>query len=76
MNADKIEHKHFKPVIALFTLSGKHLKLVDWFTYQHSLISGVAWIDMDRLSILCKSDHSDEKKKTASSEVYLKVIFD
>ena len=56
------------------TLDGSSLKLVDKFTYLGSSVSSTekdintwlakAWIAIDRLSIICKSDLTDEMKRS------------
>ena len=63
MNANKTEYMCFKQEKAIFTLSSKHLKLVDKFgTSVSSTESDVnihvakAWIAIDRLPIIWKSD--------------------
>ena len=57
---------------AIFTLSGKPLKLIDKFTYHNSNISSTesnvhihlaeVWNAIDRLSLTWKSDIFDEIK--------------
>ena len=77
MNIDKMECMYFKQDAAYSTLNGKLLKLVKWFIYLGSNISstksnvtyriGQVWTAMEKLSIIKKSDHSDENKTVALS---------
>ena len=72
MNANKTEYIYSKREEAITTLSGEHMKLVNKFTYLGSSISSTesdvhkgqakVWTAIDRLSIIWKSDLSDEIK--------------
>ena len=72
VNADKTEYKCFNQRGDISTLKGGPLKLVDKFTYLGSSVSSTekdinmqlakAWIAIDRLSIIWKSDQTDKIK--------------
>ena len=71
MNSDKIEFMHFNSDFAIFPLNGKPLKFVDksntLYAISHlpkgmSTFISQVWIAIDRLSIIWKSDLSDEIK--------------
>ena len=66
------------------TLYGTPLKLVDKFTYQGSSVSSTekdidtrltkAWIAIDRLSIIWKSDLTDEMKHSFFQTVFVSIL--
>ena len=72
MNIDKTDYMCFKQEGAISTLNGRPLKLVDKFTYLGSNISSTesdvninlakTWTAINRISIIWKSDLSDEIK--------------
>ena len=74
----------FKREGAIFTLSGKPLKLVYKFTYFGSNISSIesdvnirlakAWTDIDWLSIIWKSDRSDRIKQDFFQAVTVSIL--
>ena len=76
MNTDKTEFMCFKQDGIIFILSGKPLKLVNYFKYLGSNISstksninihiGKAWNAIDKLSIMWKSDLSNKIKQNFS----------
>ena len=73
VNANKIEYMCFKWKGAMFTLSGKPLKLEDQFIYLSSNISSTesnvnihlpkVWNAIDRLLVIWKSDLSNKIKQ-------------
>ena len=73
VNAKKTEYTCFKQEGTISTLSDELLKLVDKFTYLGSSVSSTesdvniclanAWTAINRLSIISKSDLSDEIKQ-------------
>ena len=66
------------------TLDGNPLKLVDKFTYLGSSISSTekdidtrltkAWTDIDRLSIIWKSDLTDKMKRIFFQEAVVSIV--
>ena len=76
MNTDKTEFMSFKQEGFTVTLTGKHLKLVNQFTYLKSNISSTesdvnirqekVWTAFDKLLIKWKSDLSDKIKRDFS----------
>ena len=84
VNSDKTVFMCFKQNGVISTLTDKPLKLVDQFTYLSSNISstesgvykciGMAWIAIDSLSIIWKSDHSEEIKWEFFKFVAISVI--
>ena len=74
VNAHKTEYMCYNQTVDITTLDGTPLKLVDKFTYQGSSLSSTekdidtrltkAWIAIDRLSIIWKSDLTDKMKRS------------
>ena len=74
VNTDKMEYMCFNQRSDISTLTGSSLKLVDKFTYLGSNVSSTekdinmqlakAWPAINRLSIICKSDLTDEIKRS------------
>ena len=74
VNAHKTEYMCFNQTGDISTLAGTSLKLVDKFTYLGSSVSSTekdidtqltkAWMAIDRLSIICKSDLTDKMKRS------------
>ena len=72
VNAHKTEYICFNETGDISTLDGTSLKIVDKFTYLGSSVSSTekdietlqtkAWTAIDRLSIIWKSDRTDERK--------------
>ena len=72
VNADKTEYMRFNQRGDISTLNGSSLKLVDKLTYQGSSVSSTetnintrlvkAWTATDSLSVIWKSDLTDEIK--------------
>ena len=72
VNAHKTEYKCYNQTGNIATLDGASLKLVDKFTYLGSSVSSTekdidtpltkAWMAIDRLSIIWKSDLTDKMK--------------
>ena len=72
VNAHKTEYMCFNQAGDISTLEGTSLKLVDKFTYRWSSVSSTekdidmrltkAWIAIDKLSIIWKSDLTDKMK--------------
>ena len=82
MNANKTEYMSFKRG-AISTQSGEPLKLVDKFTYLGSSISSTesdvdirlvkAWNAIDRLSVIWKSDLSNQIKRVFFQAVAMSI---
>ena len=78
VNADKTEYVCFNQRGDISTLKRGPLKLVDKFTYFGSSISSIeddinmrlakAWIPIDRLSVIWKSDLTDKIKRSFSKQ--------
>ena len=74
VNTYKIEFMCFNQRGNIFTLNGRSLKLVDKFTYLGSRLSSTendinrwlakAWIAIDRLLVIWKSDLSNKIKRS------------
>ena len=74
VNADKTEYVHFNQRVDISTLEGGSLKFVEELTYQGSRVSSTennintwlakAWIAIDRLSVILKSDLTDKIKRS------------
>ena len=72
VNAHKTEYMCYNPTGDIWTLDGTSLKLVDKFSYLGSSFASTekdietrlkkAWTDIDRLSIIWKSDLTDKMK--------------
>ena len=72
VNAHKTEYMCFNQTDDIYTLGGSSLKLVDKFIYLGSSVSSTkkdtdtwvkkAWTDIDRLSVIWKSDLTDKMK--------------
>ena len=73
INTDKMEYMCFNQRGDISTLNGSSLKLVDKFTYLGSSVSSFkkdinmqlakAWMTIDRLSVIWKSDLTDKIKR-------------
>ena len=78
VNADKTEFMCFNQRGNISTLNGRSLKLVDKFTYLRNSTSSIkndintwlakAWTAINRLSVIWKSDLSDEIKRSFSKQ--------
>ena len=74
VNAHKMEYMCFNQTCDISTLNGWTLKLVDKFTYRGNSVSSTetdidtrlakAWTSIDRLSVVWKSDLTDEMKRS------------
>ena len=74
VNAHKTEYMCYNQTGDISTLEGTPLKLIDKFTYLRSSVSSTekdidtrltkAWTDIDRLSIIWKSDRTDKMKRS------------
>ena len=74
VNAHKTEYMCYKQTGDISTVDGTSLKLIDKFTYLGSSVSSTekdidtrptkAWTAIDRLSIIWKSDLTDEMKRS------------
>ena len=74
VNADKTEYMFFNQRGDISTLNGSSLKIVDKFTYLRSSVTSTekdintrlakAWTDIDSLSVIWKSDLTDEIKRS------------
>ena len=84
VNADKTEYMCFNQRGDISTLNDGLLKLVDKFTYLGSSISPTkddsntrlvkAWIAIDRLSVIEKSDLSDKIKNNFFQTVVISIL--
>ena len=86
VNAHKTEYMCFNQTGDVSTLEGTSLKLVDKFTYLGSSVSSTekdidtrltkAWTDMDKLSIIWKSDLTDKMKRSFFQAAVVSHYFD
>ena len=84
MNVDKLKYVCFNQKEDISILNGGSLKSVDKFTYLGSSVSSTendiymhlakAWIAIDRLLIIWKSDLSDKIKLIFSQAVVVSVL--
>ena len=83
-NAQKIEYMCFNQTCDISTLNGSSLKLVDKFTYQGSSVSSTktdidtwlakAWTAINRLSVIWKSDLTDEMKSSFFQAAIVSIL--
>ena len=84
MSMHKTENMSFNQTGDISTLSGRSLKLVDKFTYLGSSVSSTekdidtrltkAWTAIDKLSIIWKSDLTDEMKRCFFQAVVVSIL--
>ena len=84
VNAHKIEYMCYNQTGDISTLDGASLKLVDKFTYLGSNVSSTekdidtrltkAWTAIDRLSIIWKSDLTDEMKRSFFQAAVVSIL--
>ena len=84
VNADKTEYMCFNQRGYTSTLNGSSLKLVDKFTYLGSSVSSTktdintwlakAWTDIDRLSVIWKSDLTDKIKRSFFQAAVVSIL--
>ena len=84
VNAHKTEYMCFNQTGDISTLDGASLKLVDKFTYLGSSDSSTkkdidtrlteAWTAIDRLSIIWKSDLTDEMKRSFFQAAFVSIL--
>ena len=84
VNAHKTEYMCYNQTGDISTLDGTSLKLVDKFTNLGSSVSSTekdidtrlmkAWIDIDRLSIIWKSDLTDKMKRSFFQPAVLSIL--
>ena len=84
VNAHKTEYMRYNQTGNIATLDGASLKLVDKFTYLGSSVSSTekdidtrltkAWTDIDRLSIIWKSDLTDKMKHNFFQAVVVSIL--
>ena len=84
VNAHKTEYMCYHQTGDISTLDGTSLKLVDKFTYLGSSVSSTekdidtrltkAWIAIDRLSIIWKSDLTDEMNRSFFQAVVVSIL--
>ena len=84
INAHKTEHMCYNQTGNITTLDGASLRLVDKFTYLGSSVSSTennidtrltkAWTAIDRLSIIWKSDLTDEMKRSFFLAVVVSIL--
>ena len=84
VNAHKTEYMCYNQTGDIFTLDGTSLNLVDKFTYQGSSVSSTekdidtrlpkAWTASDRLSIIWKSDLTDEIKRSFFQTAVVSIL--
>ena len=85
VNADKTEFEYFNQRADISTLNGRSPKLVDKFTYLGRSVSSTkndintwlakAWLAIDRLSVIWKSDLSDKIKHSFFQVVRSIVLY-
>ena len=83
-NAHKTEYMCFNQTCDISTLDGTSLKLVDKFTFLGSSVSTIkkdiesrltkAWTAIDRLSIIWKSDLTDEMKRSFFQAAVVSIL--
>ena len=84
VNADKTEYMCFNQAGDISTLNGSPLKPVDNFTYLGSRVSSTeididtwlakAWTAIDKLSVIWKSDLTDEMKRSFSQAAVMSIL--
>ena len=84
VNAHKTKCMCYNPTGDISTLDGTSLKLVDKFTYLGSSVESTekdidtrlmkAWIAIDRLSIIWKSDLTDKMKRSFFQAVVVSIL--
>ena len=84
VNAHKTEYMCYNQAGNITTLDGASLRLVDKFTYQGSSVSSTekdidtrlrkAWTAIDRLSIIWKSDLTDEMKRSFFQPAVVSIL--
>ena len=84
VNAQKTEYMCFNQAGDISTLDETSLKLVDKFTYLRSSVSSTekdidtrltkAWTAIDRLSIIWKSDLTDQMKRSFFQAVIVSIL--
>ena len=84
VNAHKTEYMCYNQTGDISTLDGNSLKLVDKFTYRGSSVSSTekdidtwltkAWTDIDRLSIIWKSDLTDIMKRILFQAAVVSIL--
>ena len=84
VNAHKTEYMCYNQTGNITTLDGASLRLVDKFTYLGSSVSSTendidtrltkAWTAIDRLSIIWKSDLSDEMKRSFFQAAVVSIL--
>ena len=84
VNAHKTEYMCFNQTGEISTLNGSSLKLVDKFTYQGSRVSSTetdidtrlmkAWIAINRLSVIWKSDLTDKMKRSFFQAAIVSIL--
>ena len=84
VNAHKTEYMCYNQPGKITTLDGASLRLVDKFTYQGSSVSSTendidtrltkAWTAIDRLSIIWKSDLTDEMKRSFFQAAVVSIL--
>ena len=85
VNANKTEYMHFNQTSDISTLDGSSLKLVDKYTYLESSVSSTekkdidtqqtkAWIAIDKLSIIWKSDLTEKMKRSIFQTAVVSIL--
>ena len=84
VNAHKTEYMCFNQTGDISTLNGSSLELVDKFTYLGSSVSSTqtdinkrlakAWTDIDRLSVIWKSDLTDKMKRSFFQAAVVSIL--
>ena len=84
VNAHKTEYMCFNQTGDISTLGSSSLKLVDKFTYLESSVSSTekdinmwltnAWIAIDRLSVIWKSDLTDKMKRSFFQAAIVSIL--
>ena len=84
VNAHKTEYMCYNQIGDISILDGSSLKLVDKFTYLGSSVSSTekdidtrltkAWTDIDRLSIILKSDLTDKMKRNFFQAAVVSIL--
>ena len=84
VNAHKTEYMCYNQTGDISTLDGTSLKLVDKFTYLGNSVSSTekdidtrltkAWTDIDRLSIIWKSDLTDKMKRSFFQAAVVSIL--
>ena len=84
VNAHKTEYMCFNQTGDISTLDGSSLKLVDKFTYQRSSVPSTekdidtrltkAWIAIDKLSIIWKSNLTDKMKRNFFQAAVVSIL--